>query len=84
MWLCKCIKTNDENDYETEPSVDDVDNEEEKVGHTEGEFDTNDQVKLVYFACNTPNQDVINTLNLLSQTTIDVSKHCFIFVKVSK
>jgi hypothetical protein len=73
MFLCKCFKANNKYDCETERTINDADNEEERMNFIEQEVYINDQVKLVYFSCTTPNQDLINTLNSLTQATIQVS-----------
>ena len=72
MWLCKCVRSNDERLSKRVRLVDDEEDrrEEERDDYTEEELDTYDGVKLVYFACTTPNQDVINTLNSLTRATI--------------
>jgi len=89
MWLCKCVRSNNKNSSKTARLLSDVDNEEdrreeERVSYTEEELHTYDGIKLVYFACTTPNQDLINTLHSFTRATIEVSKYCFIFVKIYK
>jgi hypothetical protein len=73
MFLFKCFKANDKHDPETEPTIDDADNEEDRrVDNIEQESNIYDQVKLVYFSCTTLNRDLINALNSLTQNTIQV------------
>jgi hypothetical protein len=79
MSLLPCFKTNNENGSETKRAVDFVDNEEER---REERLYINGGVELVYFACTTPDQGVINTLDSLTEATIQVNKYRFIFVKI--
>ena len=68
MFLFKCIVCNDQKDGETELLADDDDDIDK-----EPESFINDGIKLVYIACITPNQDIIHTLNSLTQDSIEVS-----------
>jgi hypothetical protein len=66
MFLFKCIKCNGKKDREIELLADD------DIDIEQGSY-INDGIKLVYIACITPNQDIIHTLNSLTQDTIQVS-----------